>query len=315
MPPAQLRAAYRTCRAIAKREAKNFYYSFLALPPHKRDAMCAVYAFMRHADDLTDDESKSRDARRTELSAWTAEWKAALEDGGTADPVLVALADTSERFRIPVSLLEQLVQGTAMDLAEGAAPVPSQSGAQALATYRSFADLYRYCYYVASVVGLVCIRIFGYSDSRAEKFAEETGIAFQLTNILRDVREDAERGRLYLPLDELARFGVSPEEITSIAQRGAPPTEPMRALLASIAGRAHAYYAAAAALLPLIDRDSRPALWVLVSIYARLLRRIERQRFNVFSARIRVPTWQKIALLLGGTLRTWASRLFRPFSR
>ena len=147
---------------------------------------------------------------------------------------------------------------------------------------QTFEELYRYCYLVASVVGLVCIRIFGYSDARAEKLAEETGIAFQLTNILRDVKEDVERGRVYLPLDLLGEFGVSVERVKELAA-GAAMTERERAMLASLGAKAEGYYGSAEKLLPLIDQDSRAALWVLVTIYHGLLKRIVAADGDVFS--------------------------------
>ena len=176
-------------------------------------------------------------------------------------------------------------------------------------TYATFDDLYRYCYLVASVVGLVCIRIFGYIDPRAEKLAEETGIAFQLTNILRDVAEDAERNRVYLPLEDLAAHNVS---LDSLLHRvsGAPPTASERALLAAIAQRAKKFYSSAQLLLPMIDRESRPALWVLVSIYHGLLKRIERADYDVFSSRVSVPLPQKLGILLVGLARMGWARLF-----
>ena len=178
----RIAAAYRICREIARREAKNFYWAFRVLPRHKSDAMCAVYAFMRRADDISDDESKPIDLRRTEMAEWLAAWRAA-RISGSPDPIFTALTHTQRRFEVPDSLLEELVSGTTMDL-EPHDPAEVQ-------TYETFEDLYRYCYIVASVVGLVCIRIFCYSDVRAEGLAEETGVAFQLTNILRDVAEDA----------------------------------------------------------------------------------------------------------------------------
>src|SRR6266567_4284296 len=289
--------AYATCRAIAKREAKNFYYAFVALPEPRRNAICAVYAFMRKADDLADDESRSREQRRRDLDTWLAEWHAASSGSDTSDPVFIAVRDAVQRFAIPTRLLDELVCGTTMDL-ENSADEPD--------TYETFDDLYRYCYLVASVVGLVCIRIFGYTDSRAEKLAEETGIAFQLTNILRDVAEDAERNRVYLPLEDLAAHGIS---VSDLLRRtpGTPPTANERALLAEIAQRADGYYLSAAALLPLIDPESRPALWVLVRIYRGLLRRIRRADFDVFSRRISVPTFQKLEILAVGLVRLgWA---------
>lgn len=168
----EIDAAYATCRAIAKREARNFYYSFVALPPHKRDAMCAIYAFMRRADDISDDESKDHATRRAELAHWTEQWET---DAALYDPVFLAVRDAQRRFFIPDELLKQLIHGTAMDLEPEAEDRRDESG---LDTFASFPDLYRYCYYVASVVGLVCIHIFGYrmgaQGANAEKLAEET---------------------------------------------------------------------------------------------------------------------------------------------
>jgi phytoene synthase len=182
-------------------------------------------------------------------------------------------------------------------------------GNQTPDTYATFDDLYRYCYLVASVVGLVCIRIFGYSDPRAEKLAEETGIAFQLTNILRDVAEDAERNRVYLPLEDLDAHDVSLDAFLHRVP-GAPPTAEERALLAAIAQRAEKFYQSAQELLPLIDRESRPALWVLVSIYHELLRRIERADYDVFSRRTSLPMAQKLGILGLGVARIGLARIF-----
>jgi phytoene synthase len=290
--------AYAVCRSIARREAKNFYYAFIALPTARRNAMCAIYAFMRRADDLADDESFSVAERRVHLNEWLGKWRAACEGAATQDPVFLAVRDATERFAIPLSLLDELVAGVTMDLDRGDTGAPD--------TYATVADLYRYCYLVASVVGLVCIRIFGYKDERAERFAEETGIAFQLTNILRDVAEDAERNRVYLPLEDLAAHGVSVESLLDRAA-GAPPTANERALLETIAQRAEYYYRSAEALLPFIDRESRPALKVLVAVYHALLKRIERADYDVFSRRAAVPLRRKLAILAVGLTRmTWA---------
>jgi phytoene synthase len=297
-----LSAAYRTCTQIARREAKNFYYAFLALPKPKRDGICAVYAFMRHADDLSDDETRGREQRRADLDAWMASWHSAAAGQPTSDPVFIALSDARRRFNIPMELLDQLVQGTAMDL--------NTPASGEYDTYASFNDLRRYCYFVASVVGLVCIRIFGYSNPRAEALAEETGIAFQLTNILRDVREDAMRGRIYLPLDELQQHGVRIENLATLrsAER---ITTGERALLASIAMRAEHFYRSGRQLLPLIAADARPALWVLITIYHDLLRRIQRRNYDVFSQRVTVPVSMRVAILLRGLFQVLRNRLLR----
>lgn len=291
--------AYGICKAIAKREAKNFYFAFLALPAARKNAICAIYAFMRKADDLADDESLPIDERRRRLDAWLMSWHAANQNGETADPVFVAVRDATRRFSIPMSLLDELVAGTTMDVKPGANGHTD--------TYATFDDLYRYCYLVASVVGLVCIRIFGYSDPRAEKLAEETGVAFQLTNILRDVVEDASRNRVYLPLEDLAAHNVPLE---SLLHRGGaqPPTANERSLLAEVAGRAENFYRSASALLPLIRRESRPALWVLVSIYHALLKRIERADYDVFTRRASVPLSQKLSILTVGLARVAVAR-------
>ncbi len=297
---ATLNAAYAACRAIARREAKNFYYAFLALPKARHNAICAIYAFMRKADDLADDESLTREERRRRLDTWLEDWRGVCRGGDTADPVFLAARDAVERFGIPLSLLDELVAGVTMDLNPRTGEGPD--------TYESFEDLYRYCYLVASVVGLVCIRIFGYKDPRAEKLAEETGIAFQLTNILRDVAEDAERNRVYLPLEDLAAHGI---ELEALLKRtpGTPPTMCERTLIAETAGRAEQYYQSAEKLMPLIDRESRPALWVLVEIYHALLKRIRAAEYDMFSRRAKVPLAQKLWILAVGMAKMGLARL------
>jgi 15-cis-phytoene synthase len=296
-----LSGAYKACREIARREAKNFYYAFVALPRERRDAICATYAFMREADDIADDESHPIAERRRRLDSWLGEWHAAAAGGASASPVFLAVHDAVNRFKIPLALLDELVAGVAMDLQQDASGAPE--------TYATFKELYRYCYLVASVVGLVCIRIFGYQDLRAEKLAEETGIAFQLTNILRDVAEDASRNRVYLPLDDLALHKVS---LDSLLHRkpGIPPGIQERALLAAMGRRADRYYRSARELLPLIDSESRPALWVLVAIYRALLRRIQRVKYDVFSRRASVPMTTKLAILSVGMARMAWARVF-----
>lgn len=311
--PPRLAAAYRTCINIARREAKNFYYAFLALPRPKHEAICAVYAFMRHADDISDDETRTREQRRQDLDMWLTAWHAAAAGERTSDPVFIALADARVRFNIPLELLDQLVHGTAMDLVaerETRGASDETEAAFAFDTYATFDDLRRYCYYVASVVGLVCIRIFGYSDPRAEQLAEDTGIAFQLTNILRDVREDAERGRVYLPMEDLDRYGVRIEQLASIRD-GSDLRLNQRELLESLARRAEDYYRSGFELLPLISPDARPALWVLITIYHRLLCRIERRNFDVFTERVSVPILTRLSILLRGLFRVFWNRLLR----
>jgi phytoene synthase len=293
--PLQLHTAYSVCRHIARSAARNFYYGFLVLPKHKRNAISAVYAFMRRADDISDDPSLPPAQRREKLDEWAGALRRVAAGERTDDPVLFALADSQTRFAIPLELLEKLVKGTAMD-------VPSTKSTPGVAPphvqYETFDQLYDYCYHVASVVGLVCIRIFGYRDPRAEKLAEETGVAFQLTNIIRDVREDAQLGRVYLPREDFARFGLDVYALTN----GSAP-EVLRPVLEFEAQRARGFYRAADDLLPLIDEDSRPALWTLVEIYRRLLERIIARNYDVFSGKVKLSTAEKLTVLSKGFWR------------
>ena len=302
----QLSAAYATCRAIARSAAKNFYYSFLALPKARRNALCAVYAFMRHADDISDDEGLPAAERYQKLEEWLENAKRAFAGAPTDDAVLFALADAQRRYKIPVELFEKLVQGTAMDLEHSFAVGNQQNGggeetgAAPTVLYKSFGDLYQYCYHVASVVGLVCIRIFGYRDPHAEVLAERCGIAFQMTNIIRDVKEDAAMGRVYLPQQDLQQFGRSSQELGNLGN-GFQPSK-FRALLEFEAQRAREFYQSGRELIELVDYDSRPALWVLVEIYSRLLEKIAQRDYDVFTERVRLSTAEKMRVLSRGLL-------------
>ncbi len=313
---AAVASAYAHCRAVARREAKNFYWAFRVLPQGKSDAMCAVYAFMRKADDLSDDEALTLEQRRAAMAAWTEEWRASRH-GAVGDPVFVALNDAQGRFGIPDALLEQLVAGTTMDLQPQPQGVELMHGPDVAAhgqglreyqVYEEFDALYRYCYLVASVVGLVCIRIFGYTDPQAELLAEHTGIAFQLTNILRDVREDAERGRVYLPFDDMREVGLSPDGFLRELRGGAASAE-MQALFAKEIGRARAYYRAADELIPLLDADARPAMEVLATIYRRLLDRVARNPEAVLRERVSVHISEKLGILGRGLIASGIARL------
>lgn len=310
MTDSQLTTAYAVCRGVARREARNFYYSFLALPLVKRNALSAVYAFMRHADDISDEEKVSAAERRRHLGEWLNEWHQVQAGMPTSDPVFVALADAQKRFAIPSELLDQLVQGTSMDL-ESSAEDPHLGTAQggtavaapAMRMHATFADLYKYCYLVASVVGLVCIRIYGYNDARAEQLAERCGVAFQLTNIIRDVKEDAAMGRVYFPEEDLARFGLTADDFL---QDGGARLEKSRleSLLDFEAQRAREYYESATDLIQLIDEDSRPALWVMVTIYKRLLEKIAQKHYDVLSGRVRLSSPEKFGILGHGMIKS-----------
>jgi phytoene synthase len=293
--PLQLRAAYSVCRHIARSAAKNFYYGFLVLPLRKRNALSAVYAFMRRADDISDDPAIPAEQRREKLEEWMNSLRRVVNGERTDDPVLFALADSQKRYNIPLELLAKLVHGTAMDVPPGLA---NANGGVPQLQYESFEQLYDYCYHVASVVGLVCIRIFGYRDARAEELAEKVGVAFQLTNILRDVKEDAGLGRVYLPREDFARFNIDVHTLTN----GSAPIA-MRPLLEFEAQRAREFYQAAQELLPLIDEDSQPALWTLVEIYRRLLDKIVARNYDVFSQRVRLGTAEKLSVMVKGFWR------------
>jgi len=304
--------AYTVCRGVARAQARNFYWAFLALPREKRNALCAVYAFMRHADDLSDEPGIAPDVRRQKLIDWSEKVHAACEGKKTDDPILMALADTAARFKVPAELFEQLIYGTSLDVAATHSGTQS-AGPQIL--YNSFDDLYRYCYYVASVVGLVCIHIFGFEDEKAKQLAERTGIAFQLTNIIRDVKEDALIGRIYIPAEDLLKFERAPSELALLSaydpkqagkdSHGTNKFDPAAwvPILSYEADRAKEFYHSAKELLPLIHEDSRPCLWALVEIYRRVLERIEEKGYNVFGEKIRLSSFEKATVLMRGLLK------------
>jgi len=295
--PLQLRTAYGICRHTARSAAKNFYYGFLVLPRRKRDAISAVYAFMRHADDISDDPRLPAEQKRERLEGWLSALHRVVAGEHTDDPVLMALADAQRKFEIPVDLLEKLVYGTAMDCYQSSVVGLQSSGDAPRVLYRTFDELYNYCYHVASVVGLVCIKIFGYRDAQAEKLAEHLGVAFQLTNIIRDVKEDAAMGRIYLPAQDLQLYGVS---MNAIAEGNAAALKPVLELEAQ---RAREFYADGDKLLPLIEHESQPALWTLMTIYRRLLEKIASRNYDVLNERARLTTAEKTKILAQGLWR------------
>jgi 15-cis-phytoene synthase len=293
--PLQLTTAYGVCRHIARTAAKNFYYGFMVLPRRKRNALSAVYAFMRHADDIADDPQLTFQQRRERLSQFLDSYHTVAAGRPTDDPVFMALRDSQQRFNIPTELLDKLVAGTLMDVSDS---TPTGTPGNSIVAYRSFDELYDYCYHVASVVGLVCICIFGYRDKSAENLAEHVGVAFQLTNIIRDVKEDASLGRVYFPEEDLARFEVSAAELMTGADRAK-----LKPLFQMEAARAREFYRAADELLPLIDEDSQPALWTLVNVYRGVLDKIELKDYNVYAERVRLTTPEKLKIMGRGFLK------------
>jgi len=267
--------SYQYCRRIARSRAKNFYYSFLLLSAQQRKAMCAIYAFMRYCDDLSDEPGATRAA----IDRWRMELEEALCGRFSGHPVWPAFHHTARRFGIPSDYFREMIEGVASDLE------PRQ--------IETFDELYHYSYQVASVVGLTIIHIFGFDTPSAPPLAERCGVAFQLTNILRDIREDAERGRIYLPAEDLRRFGVSADDL-----RAGRRTDAFLELMRFEAGRARAYYNQSMPLLDLIHRRSRRSLWALIEIYSRLLTRIEQTNYDVFTRRVRLSALEKTGIVL-----------------
>jgi phytoene synthase len=270
------RAAYAYCQNITRRSSSNFYYAFRLLSPERRDALFAVYAFCRFVDDIADD------AGRSDPAGLLARWRDELGrvyDGTPTHPISCALADAVQRFPLAQQHFLDLIRGVEMDLTQR--------------RYPTFDGLYEYCYLVASTVGLLCIEIFGHQHDSARDYAVDLGIAFQLTNILRDVMEDGRRGRIYLPLEDLRRFDCTEAELLSSHY-----SPRLGALMAFECGRARAYYLRGRGALAPEDRSSLAAAEAMRLIYERLLDRIEARHFDVFGPKVTLPRYQKLTLAL-----------------
>ena len=274
---AAVRESYSECNRIARAARSSFYLTFFGLRKEKRNALCALYAFMRLIDDVSD-EPGDLESKRQALARWRGMLDQAIGGRTNGHAVLPALADTIERFQIPTRYFHDLILGAEMDLT--------------VSTYATFDRLSEYCYRVAGTVGLTCLHVFGFSDPKAPDLAERLGLAFQLTNIIRDVGSDYAMGRIYLPQEDLDRFGTSAEEL-----RG-PVTPKLQELLAFEAERAWQMYQEGAPLVSRVNADSRATLWALVRTYSSLLARIEEREFDVFSARISLSSAEKIQYLL-----------------
>ena len=268
-----IESSYASCERVARTQAKNFYYSFLLLSRPKRRAMCAIYAFMRYCDDLSDDEGVPD--RAAAIARWRDDLQGALAGNAGQHELWPAFIDTVQRYAIPHQYFLDMIEGVGSDLEP-----------RRVAT---FDELYQYCYRVASVVGLTIVHIFGYESPEALLLAEKCGIAFQLTNILRDVREDAQKNRVYLPAEDFERFRVSVETLE--------PRERFLKLMKFEADRAREYYRESAPLIGLVEPGSRASLRALIGIYRRLLDRIVASNYAVLEGRIRVPTWEKLWVL------------------
>jgi phytoene synthase len=262
--------SYQYCLKVARTRAKNFYYSFVLLSKQQRKAMCAIYAFMRYCDDLSDEPGASRIA----IDKWRAELDDALQGRFSDHPVWPGFHHTVRRFGIPHEYFHQMIDGISSDLE------PHR--------IETFDELYQYCYHVASVVGLTIIHIFGFDTRSALPLAEKCGVAFQLTNILRDIREDAEKGRIYIPAEDLRRFGVTEDDL-----RAGNRDEKFLRLMRFEAARARSYYEESKPLLDLIHPRSKSSLQALIAIYSRLLERIEGTNYDVFTRRVRLSLFEK----------------------
>lgn len=267
-------------RSITRRSASNLALAFVLLPKSKREGMSALYAFCREVDDVADTEGVPAETRREQLAAWRADIRRACSQEQPQFQVNRELQPVIRQHALPFELFDQLLQGVEMDLT--------------ISRYPDYEHLEQYCYRVASVVGLLSIEIFGYRDPACREYAIYLGKALQLTNILRDVRADAERGRIYLPLDQLARFGVSPEEILRLEY-----SERFAVLAGSVAAHARQFYRLARQTLPAVDRRAMAAAELMGSVYWRLLCKLERRRFDVFGPKpTRLNKAQKLLLIL-----------------
>lgn len=276
-------------RTITRKSASNLALAFVLLPRAKRDAMSALYAFCREVDDIADDETVPVEKRRADLTAWRQDIRLACEGGAPAFPVNRELQPVIQQYKLPFAYFDDLICGVEMDLD--------------IKRYETYDDLERYCYRVASVVGLLSIEIFGYQEPACRDYAIYLGKALQLTNILRDVRTDAERGRIYLPLAELRRFNVTPEEILRFEY-----SERFAALASSVAEKARHFYQLAQQTLPAADHHSMATAELMSAVYWQLLVKLERQKFNVFGPKpTRLSKGHKIFLVL----RTWCSHFLR----
>lgn len=262
------------CQDKAARSGSSFYYSFRFLPKQQREAITALYAFCREIDDIVDDDRADTNIAKTKLDWWRDEI-ARLFHGQPTHPVALALKSAMTQYTLAQEYFTEIIDGMEMDLNN--------------ATYPSFKELALYCYRVASAVGLLSIEIFGYHDRRTQKYAHELGMAFQLTNILRDVYEDAQRGRIYIPQDEMARFGVSNDDILNGVK-----SDHVTKLLQFQAQRAREYYQRAFQMLPEIDRYNQRSGLIMAEIYKTLLDEIEIDGYRVFDHRIKLTPIRKL---------------------
>jgi phytoene synthase len=271
-------------RALTKKSASNLALAFILLPREKRDAMSALYAFCRAVDDVADEDSVPTEKRRTELAAWRADIRRACENHEPEFILNQEFRPVIQQFKLPFALFDELIQGCEMDLDT--------------LRYENHEPLELYCHRVASVVGLLSIEIFGYQNPACRDYAVYLGQALQLTNILRDVKNDAARGRIYLPLAELKKFSVTEAEILA-----GKYSDRYFALASSVAARAKHFYARAQKTLPPEDQRAMVAAELMGSVYWQLLCKLEQEKFNVFGAPVKLSKPRKLALIFQSWVR------------
>ena len=279
----QLKDAYEECRLITKREAKNFFYAFVTLPAKKRRAIYAAYAFCRHCDDAVD-RSAALEGKVEALRSLSAQLDNAYKNKPEG-AVFVALSHSAQTYAIPQSYFQDVINGVEMDLTKN--------------RYASFEELRLYCYRVASVVGLICLEIFGYKDPKAREYAVDLGLAMQMTNILRDVQEDIGQDRIYLPQDEMKMHGYSEDELMNEVRNDA-----QKRFMAFQVDRARKMFHSGGRLLPYLSIRSRGCPAVLAQVYMRILSRIEANDYNVFDGRISLSSREKLFVMATTWLRS-----------
>ncbi len=277
--PELLAESYRYCEKIARDQARNFYYSFLTLPHDQKLSMCAIYAFMRTTDDVSDEEGDPSD-KKQQLNSWRISLESALTGKYGTSKILPAFHHTLIRYQIPPKYIRDLIDGAEMDLT--------------ISRYDTWSDLQNYCYKVASVVGFICLYVWGFDESegKAILYGNACGLAFQLTNILRDISEDSQRNRVYLPQEDLMRYHVSEQTL-----QAGKMNQDLYSLLEFETERAECLYNEAEKLIPLVHPSGRPTLRIMIRIYRGILDDIKLNNYDVFSRRARASTLSKLRIV------------------
>lgn len=281
-----LDAAYLHCVKLARGSGSNFFFAFYSLPKQMFREMCALYAYMRLTDDMGDDESSTFAERREKLKTWRERLQASYQGQTVNDPVLLAIVDVAHKRGISKEVLEEVINGVESDLAH--------------VQFRTFEELNSYCYQVAGVVGICCLKVWGcdFSQSEIQQQAIDCGTAFQLTNILRDLGEDTQRNRLYIPIEEMERFKLTRDHFSN-----GVVNESFKEFMRFQVERAWAYYRKAMPLLDNVSPTGKPILSGFFQAYIALLRGIEQREYDVFSSRVRLSKFKKATIVFSSVLR------------